>query len=266
MDLKLKGKKALITGSSAGIGEMIAMRLAEEGAIVMLHGRSENELIRIQNTIQKNGGQAFYAVGNLESEKEASHIAQATLSKLQGIDILINNAGLYYDRGWNNTNGDDWLNIYSVNVVSAVRLIHYFLPHMMENRWGRIIQIASITAEVPSEVVADYSASKAAMVNMSVSLAKHCKDSGVTVNTVSPGPIATTRARGFFSKIAKDKNWGTDWESIERHVANELFSTPLGRMGRPEEVGDLVAFLASPLSGFITGSNIRIDGGTAGVV
>lgn len=265
MELNLKGKKALVTGSSSGIGEGIAKCLAREGAHVMLQGRKKTELQRIVDEITAKGGTAYYVEGDLTSDEDAKRIASKTLETFKQLDILINNAGAFPSRGWLEGTPQDWLDLYNTNVASMVRMIQAFLPQMKTLGWGRIIQIASVAGTQAANGLPDYSATKAANINMTVSLAKDLAGTGITVNTVSPGPIATSGTKELFQGIAKENNWGiTDWKQIEKKVTTEMYPNLVGRFGLPEEVGNLVTFLASPAAGFITGANYVIDGGIQG--
>lgn len=261
MELNLKGKKALVTGSSSGIGEGIAKCLAREGVHVMVQGRKKQELQRVVQEIQDDGGTAQYVEGDLTQDKDAEHVAEKTLQTFHQLDILVNNAGAFPKRGWLDSSPEEWLDLFNVNVVAMVRMIQAFLPQMKLLGWGRIIQIASIAGISPSPNLPEYGVTKAANINMTISLAKDLASTGITVNTVSPGPVTTKGTQKLFREIAIEKNWGTDWNEIEKKVTKEALPNIAGRFGTPEEVGALVTFLASPLADFITGANYRIDGG-----
>lgn len=261
MDLNLKGKRALVTGSSSGIGEAIAKCLASEGAHVMVQGRKRAELQRVVKEITALGGIAHYVEGDLTNDEEAMHIAEKTLQTFPQLDILINNAGAFPQRGWLEGTPQDWLDLLNLNVVSMVRMIQAFLPQMKTLGWGRIIQIASVAGRTPSPFLPDYGATKAANINMTLSLSKDLAGTGINVNTVSPGPIVTAGVKELFHKMALENGWGTDWKEIEKKVIGEMLPNLVGRFGIPNEVGRLVTFLASPAADFITGANYRIDGG-----
>lgn len=261
MELYLKGKKALVTGSSSGIGEGIAKSLASEGVHVMVQGRKKQELQRVVQEITAKGGIAHYVEGDLTDDDAAKYVAETTLRTFQQLDILVNNAGAFPHRNWLEGSPQDWLDLVNVNVISMVRMIQAFLPQMKELGWGRIIQIASVAGISPSPSLPDYGVTKAANINMTISLSKDLAGTGITVNTVSPGPIVTTGTRELFQKIAVERGWSTDWKEIEKKVVEEMLPNVVGRFGTPEEVGNLVAFLASPTADFITGANYRIDGG-----
>ena len=262
MDLQLLGKRALITGSSIGIGEATAKRLAKEGVHVMVHGRNEKELSRVVEEIQKAGGKASHVQADLTTDEGAKKAAEATLKELGGIDILVNNAGAFPVHGWKNTSAQDWLNLFNQNVGSAVRLILEFLPIVRKQKYGRFIQFGSVVGSQPFADEADYAVTKSAHIDISVSLAKELAGTGITANTISPGPIRTPGVEDFFRKIAKEKGWGTQWEEIEARMIQEMLPNPCNRLGTPEEVAAAVAFIASPLAGYINGANIRVDGGS----
>ena len=132
--------------------------------------------------------------------------------------------------------------------------------------WGRIVQIGTGEAVNPFPTMPDYAATKAALLNLTVSLAKHLDRTGITVNTVSPGIIVTPGMQDFYRLEAARRGWGQDWPAIEAGVLAGILDNPTGRLGRPEEVADLVAFVTSPLAGYINGANLRIDGGSTAVV
>lgn len=261
MDLQIQGKKALVTGSSSGIGEAIAKFLAKEGVHVMIHGRNGNELERVASEIQKAGGKVAKVQADLTTDQEAKKVAKTTIKELGGIDILVNNAGAFPTRGWKNTTAQDWIDLFNQNVVSAVRLILEFLPLMRTQKYGRFIQFGSVVGSQPFADVPDYAVTKSAHTVISSSLAKELAGTGVTANTISPGPILTPGVKIFFSKFAAEKGWGTKWEEIEARTVKEMVPNPCDRFGRPEEVAAAVAFLASPMGGYINGANIRVDGG-----
>lgn len=262
MDLQLQGKRALVTGGSSGLGEGIAKVLAHEGVSVVVHGRNEERANRVVQEIAASGGKAFVAIGDLATEEGASQVANAALSSLGGVDILVNNAGVFERTSWMDVSPKKWAEKYNINVVSMVQMIQLLVPQMKELGWGRIIQMSSRGGTLPGWLSADYCATKAAIINMSVGLAQELAETGITVNTISPGEVITSVAERFLREEAASQNWGTDWEEIEKHALKELQYNPTGRYGRVEEVANLVAFVSSPLVGYINGTNIHIDGGS----
>jgi 3-oxoacyl-[acyl-carrier protein] reductase len=261
MDLKLEDKRALVTGSSSGIGRAIAIALAAEGASLIVHGRDAGHAEETVAMIRAAGGKAISALGDLTLDGQARQVADTALEALGGIDILVNNAGAFPPTPVLDGRAADWTALYERNVGSMVRMIGLLVPGMIAQRWGRIISVGSIAASSPFASFGAYGATKAACVNLAMTLARELGNTGVTSNAVSPGDILTPAAEVRWRAVAREKGWGEDWQEIERRAASEVSPTLVGRLGRPSEVGELVAFIASPRAGYINGSNLRIDGG-----
>jgi 3-oxoacyl-[acyl-carrier protein] reductase len=266
MDLQLDGKRALVTGSSGGIGEAIANALAAEGAPTAVHGRDAAAVARVVDEIHAAGGTAVATVGDLTDAMAAKAVHADVLAALGGLDILVNNVGLYQPTSWDETDADQWRTTYDANVVTTVRLTRLFLPAMRAQRFGRVIQIATGEATNPFPNMPDYAASKAAIVNLTVSLAKALDASGVTANTISPGIVVTPGVEAFFRAQAPARGWGESWEQIETGVLRDWLHNYTGRLGRPEDVANVALFLASPLSSYVTGANYRVDGGSTAAI
>ncbi|HEY2302695.1 MAG TPA: SDR family NAD(P)-dependent oxidoreductase [Acidimicrobiales bacterium] len=272
MDLQLSGKRALITGSTSGIGEATARFLAKEGVAVAVHGRSAERAERVTAEINAAGGTAVAAVGDLTDPEAATQVAATVDAAFGGVDILFNNAGgggrdpARTDTTFLALEPEDWLGEYQHNVVTAVRMIRHFVPGMCTRGWGRVIQNASAVATTPRNWENDYAVAKAAVVNLSVGLSKALARSGVTVNTVSPGLILTsaqtTGETPWLRTFARSQGWD-DSLPIEELEAMWAASRgiPAGHAGRVEDIAAMVALLASPLGGFVNGANIRVDGG-----
>ncbi|TYB59426.1 SDR family NAD(P)-dependent oxidoreductase [Nonomuraea sp. PA05] len=261
MDLELTGKRALVTGSSSGLGEAIAKALAAEGADVVVHGRDRARAEAVAQAIQEAGGGARVAVGDLATDEGADAVAGAALAG-GPIDILVNNAGAYPHRGWKDATPADWSRTYEVNVVSAVRMILRVVPRMHERGWGRVIQIGGGLAVQPGADLPHYNATLAARHNLTVSLARQLKGTGITANTVAPGAILVDSVQRFLTDLAPARGWGETWEEIERNAIEELVPNDVGRMGRPEEIAAAVLYLSGPHAGYVTGTTLRVDGGT----
>lgn len=265
MDLKLSGKRALVTGSSSGIGAGIALMLAAEGAHVVVHGRDKERTAETAATIREHGGRADEVLGDLTVESEAAQACDQILAS-GGVDILVNNAGGRYGgwerNGWLATSPGSWLETYKLNVVSTATLINRLAPVMAERGWGRVIQIASAVALHQPPHFPDYQAAKAAEINLTRSLSRSLAGTGVTANCISAGIIHTPGSAAELDDIAAELRLAGGWRANERHIAVEVFRQTTGRVGRPEDIAAAVCYLASPRADFVTGVNLVVDGGT----
>lgn len=261
MDLQIKGKRALVTGATAGIGEAIAKMLAAEGATVIVHGRNRERADAVIAEIVAGGGIAEMALGDLSTDAGAD--AVATQAREGGaVDILVNNAGRYEYLNWTTALPDQWTETFEANVLSAVRMIQRFVPGMRERGWGRVIQIGGGLAGQPGAALPDYNASLAARHNLAVSLARDLRSTGVTSNIVAPGAILVPAVKSLLESIAPHHGWGDRWEDIEQGCVRDMVPNDVGRLGRPEEIAAAVAYLCSRYADYVSGATIRVDGGT----
>lgn len=266
MDLELKGKRALVTGSSSGLGKAIALELAAEGVAVAVHGRDRARTEETAREIEKLGVKSVATVGDLMKDADADAVADLALAGLGGIDILVNNAGavLRMDNPpWEELTPQDWLDSFNLNVGAAVRLTRRLVPGMKDRGWGRVINISSTGGSQTTGKLLDYCAAKAGVDNMTVNLSKNIAPHGITVNAVVPGTMLTPAVERWLETLRHQLNWPDDFAHNERAYTTEFLPQPVPRLGRPREIGVAVAFLASPLSGYTTGATLRIDGGTA---
>ncbi|MFB7717884.1 SDR family NAD(P)-dependent oxidoreductase [Nocardia sp. NPDC056100] len=261
MDLQLDGKRALVTGSSNGIGRAIALALAAEGAAVVVHGRDPERTGATADAIAAAGGKAAVALGDLSSDDPAREVADTATAAFGGIDILVNNAGGLGADGWTTATAADWLALYNTNVAAAVRLIRALTPAMRNAEWGRVIQIGSAANPNPLPPRAAYSAAKAALANLTVSLSKELSATGITVNTVSPGPVHLPAFDDFAREFARAHHLPDDIPAATRVLLNGPLANPSDRLTEPAEIAALVTFLASPLAASVNGANLRMDGG-----
>lgn len=261
MDYKLTGKRALVTGSSAGLGEAIALMLSNEGVHVIVHGRNEDRANAVVHRIIEAGGSAEAALGDLATDEGADQVTSVALAG-GAIDILVNNAGFYAHTSWSDTTCEDWLNVYNVNVISYVRMIQRIVPAMKGQGWGRVINIGGGLGIQPINDLPHYNASLAARHNMSVSLARQLSGTGITSNVVAPGAIMNPGVEKWLRNAAPHKGWGIDLEDMERNAVMELVPNDARRFGRPEEVAAAVVYLSSPYSDYVSGALLRVDAGT----
>ncbi len=266
MDLKLDDKTALVSGAHRGTGSEIARELAREGAYVLVHGFEAGQAAPVVESIRDAGGRADEVWGEIREDAGADELQEAVFAMTPRVDVLVNNYGVAEGGGWFRSETADWIDQYQKNVLSAVRLVEAFAPAMKQHGWGRVIFLSTIGATRPAARMAHYYAAKTALLAASVSLAQRLADTGITVNTVSPGLIATDEVRAMLERTAEREGLAGTPAEMERAAIERIAPNPIGRAARTEEVAALVAFLASDRAGYIHGQNLRIDGGAVGVV
>ncbi|WP_025716357.1 SDR family NAD(P)-dependent oxidoreductase [Paenibacillus sp. 1-18] len=260
MDLNLKGKRALVTGSSSGLGMAMAKMLASEGADVIVHGRDEARTYSVVESIRLNGGSAVAALGDLTTDTGADAVASVVLAG-GSVHILVNNAGFYRHLNWMDASADEWNETYNINVVSGVRMIQRLVPQMREQNWGRVITIGGGLASQPMNTHPQYNATLAARHNLAVSLARELKGTRITSNVVSPGAILVDAVKELVEQIGPSRGWGEIWEEIQPRAVESLIPNDRGRFGYPDEIAAAVAYLCSDYAEYISGATIRVDGG-----
>ncbi|GEK28974.1 SDR family NAD(P)-dependent oxidoreductase [Furfurilactobacillus siliginis] len=258
MELNLTDKVALITGSTKGIGKAIAIEMAKEGATVIINGRSQASVSQAMTDIVATVPTAKLKAAPFDLTTADGRTALETA--FPTLDILINNMGIFEAMDYFDIDDDTWERYFRTNVLSGNALAKFYLPGLLKQNFGRIIFIASEAAIQPSPEMPQYSMTKAMELNLAKSMANLTKATGVTVNTVMPGSTLTEGVVDFINDLYPDPNM--DFASKEReYMAKNRPTSTLGRLIRPEEIGKLVAFVASPAVGAFSGNAIRMDGG-----
>ncbi len=256
MDLQLSGKTALVSGSTAGIGYAIAAALAREGAHVVVNGRTAARVTEATERLRAQGGNVTGIAADLGT---AAGVDTLT-GQLPAVDILVNNVGIFEPKAFADIPDADWTRFFEVNVLSGVRLSRFYLPKMTTSGWGRIVFISSESGvNTPTEMV-HYGLTKTAQLALSRGLAQTAAGTGVTVNSVLPGPTKSEGVGTFVEQMARDK--GITSEQMETEFFKHARpSSLLKRFETVEEIADVVAFVCSPLAAAITGAAVRADGG-----
>jgi NAD(P)-dependent dehydrogenase (short-subunit alcohol dehydrogenase family) len=258
MDLELQGKRALVSGSTAGIGFAIAKALAAEGAHVIVNGRTQ---ARVDAAVQELKGAGLPgSVEGFAADLGTSDGVARTVAKYLDVEILVNNLGIFEPKPFEQIPDEDWFRFFEVNVLSGVRLSRHYLPRMIERGWGRIVFISSESAvQIPAEMI-HYGMTKTAQLAISRGLAEITAGTNVTVNTVLPGPTDSEGVATFVGQMAAARKMSR--EQVEQEFfRNVRPSSLLKRFARVDEVAALVAFVSSPLSSATNGAALRADGG-----
>jgi NAD(P)-dependent dehydrogenase (short-subunit alcohol dehydrogenase family) len=258
MDLELKDRVVLVSGSTAGIGLAIAEALVREGAEVIVNGRTQERVdaalkeLRAKQPDAKLRGVA----GDLGTREGVSRMIQ----EVPRVDILVNNLGMFKPHPFEEITDEDWLNIFEVNVMSGVRLSRHYLKGMREKNWGRILFISSEAGlQIPVEMV-HYGVTKTAQIALARGIAEGTVGTNITVNSILPGPTRSEGVEGFLKNLSRQQ--GVDVATVERDFFKTgRASSLLQRFERPDEIASLVAFVCSPKSSGINGAALRVEGG-----
>ena len=257
MNLNLEKKLALVTASTAGIGYAIAEALSSEGANVIINGRTQEAVDRVIAELNPRvSGEVFGFSGDLSTAEDANNLVQ----KFPNVDILVNNLGIYEMMSFDDISDDDWRRFFEINVLSSVRLSRLYLPQMKEKNWGRIIFISSESAvQIPAEMI-HYGMTKTAQLSIARGLAESVSGTGITVNSVLPGPTRSRGAVDIIERLANEQ--GKSSAEIEKDFMEHMRPTSLiKRFSEPSEIASMVTYIASPLASATTGAALRADGG-----
>ena len=256
MNLELIDKTALVSGSTKGIGFAIASQLAAEGAHVIVNGRTDNAVHSALEQIRKAVPEA--KVEGFAGDLATPAATEALLQRFPAVDILVNNLGIYEPKPFETISDEDWRHVFEVNVLSGVRLSRAYVSGMKQRNWGRIIFISSESAiSTPKEMI-HYGMTKTAQLAVSRGLAEYCGGTGVTVNSILPGP---THSAGFEDFVAPFRG-GASFEDFEKEFFKSVRpSSLIKRFETPDEIARLVTFVCSPVASAITGAALRVEGG-----
>ena len=268
MEMGLGGKRALVTGAAGGIGGAICRMLAGEGCAVMAHdlAAKADTGARLVEELKQTGVDATTHFSDLGKPVEVLALAAAADAWRGGLDILVSNAATLYgppQRPWLEVDDERWRGTYQTNTLAPAMLARQLIPGMVKRGFGRIIFISSMSGVRPYATEPHYATSKAALINMALGISKAFAGTGVSAVTICPGPIMTSLLEGSLRELAQQKGWQGSWEEIQKRAASEAYRLTVGRMGKPDDIARAVTFLASPLSDFITGVNLRVCGGSS---
>jgi NAD(P)-dependent dehydrogenase (short-subunit alcohol dehydrogenase family) len=267
VDLGLTDKVALVTGSYRGTGVGIARSLAGEGATVLVHGLEPGPADDVAAAIRADGGRALVVVGDVRTEDGTAAMVADVRAQVDHVDIVVNNFGnTDHASDWDAADTASWHGSYDVNVVSAFRVTQAFLPDMRAAGWGRVVLMATIGATRPGDTIPEYYTAKGALPSMAVGLAKHLAGTGITVNCVSPGIIATAEVVASYTERARRAGRDTDWESVQAFIQEGRMANPTGRVPTPDDVGRFVTFVVSDAAWHLNGAHLRLDGGASDAV
>jgi 3-oxoacyl-[acyl-carrier protein] reductase len=259
MNLGLKNKIAIVTAASQGLGKASALALAQEGAIVVICSRRQKEITEAANEIQKiTNATVIPLVTDVTKPEDIERLAAETKQRFGTVHVLVNNAGGPPTGNILSLKDEDWQKGHDLTLMSMVRLTRAVLPMMVQQRWGRIITITSIAAKQPINELLLSSAIRPGILGLSKVLANQYAKDNITINTVCPGNVLTKRQEELAASRAAARNI-----SMKQYLEETASAIPAGRLGKPEEIGDVVAFLASEQASYVNGINMLVDGSAA---
>ena len=259
MDLGLKGKAALVGGSSKGIGQAIAIGLAREGCNVAICARDNAALAETARLIRREtDAEAFSLVCDMSRNEDIKRVVKESVEQFGRLDILVNNAGGPRTGTFDEMDESDWLAAINQNLMSAIRATREALPHLRRSGGGRIINITSIAVKQPIDRLILSNTARLGVIGMAKTLSRELAPEGITVNNVCPGNIGTERLISLIEERAKREGM-----KLEKAIEIEEQRVPMGHLGAPEDVANLVVFLASAKAHYITGTTIQVDGGSS---
>jgi len=258
MDLKLKDKKVFISGSSAGIGFETARRFLEEGTEVIINARTKKSVDQAIQKLKKLIPDA--RVSGIPADFSKVEEVNSLIQELPEIDILINNVGIFEPKDFTDIPDEDWYRLFEVNVMSGIRLSRHIFPELMKKNWGRIIFISSESAVLIPEEMIHYGMTKTAQLSISRGLAELSKGTGVTVNSILPGPTKSKGASEFLEKLSKEQDMSIE-EAEKDFIKNMRPSSLIQRFASVEEVANTIVYYCSPLASATNGASIRVEGG-----
>ena len=258
MDLQLRDKLALVSGSTAGIGFAIANGLAREGARVIVNGRTDDRVNAAINRIRSDNPDA--KLEEIAVDLGSAAGVEEAVRRFPEVDVLVNNLGIFEPKPFEQISDEDWFRFFEVNLMSGVRLSRTYLPLMKKRNWGRIVFISSESGvQIPAEMI-HYGVTKTAQIAVARGIAETCAGTGVTCNAILPGPTASEGVKDFVGSLASQG--GRSREQVEKEFFEKARPTSLlKRFATPDEVAAMVIFICSPLSAATNGAALRVDGG-----